>query len=130
MRVSMDCKATVKIGEYSRGAQTRGDNQAFDHAMGCQETYTPFGVVNEDTGQLHLSFGSSAKTSEVIVDSLYAWWGQQAPEARADVGLVQIKVDNGPESSAELRTSRSLARDALGKATAPCAPHPRSAGAR
>jgi hypothetical protein len=33
-------------------------------------------------------------------------------------------------ATAELRTSRSLARDALGKATAPCAPHPRSDGAR
>jgi hypothetical protein len=99
MRVSMDCKATVKIGAYSRGGQTRGDNQALDHDRGCQETYTPFGVVNEDTGELHLSFGSSAKTSEVIVDSLHAWWEQQAPEARADVTLVQIKVDNGPESS-------------------------------
>ena len=26
MRLSMDCKATVKIGDYSRGGKTRGDN--------------------------------------------------------------------------------------------------------
>ena len=31
MRLSMDCKATVKIGDYSRGGRTRGDNQALDH---------------------------------------------------------------------------------------------------
>jgi hypothetical protein len=27
-RLSMDCKATVNIGDYSRGGQTRGDNRA------------------------------------------------------------------------------------------------------
>jgi len=55
MRPSMACKATVNIGDYSRGGQTRGDNQAADHDMGCQDKHTPFGVVNEDSGSLHLS---------------------------------------------------------------------------
>jgi hypothetical protein len=40
LRVRMDCKATVKIGEYSRGGKTSGDNKAADHDMGCQEKYT------------------------------------------------------------------------------------------
>jgi hypothetical protein len=70
----MDCKASVKIGEYSRGGKTRGDNKAADHDMGCTEKYTPFGVVDEDSGQLHIAFGSSAKTSDFIMDSLYDWW--------------------------------------------------------
>ncbi|MQM29732.1 MAG: hypothetical protein CRU78_03950 [Candidatus Accumulibacter phosphatis] len=48
MRVSMDCKATVNIGDYSRGGKTRGDNEAADHDMGCEEKHTPFGVVGED----------------------------------------------------------------------------------
>jgi len=95
----MDCKATVNIGDYSRGGKTRGDNLAVDHDMGCKEKYTPFGIVNEDTGQLHLAFGSSAKTSDFIVDSLYAWWADQLPEEQANCSLVQIKADNGPESS-------------------------------
>ena len=30
-RWSVDGKATVKIGDFSRGGQTRGDNQASDH---------------------------------------------------------------------------------------------------
>ena len=37
LRVSIDCKATINLGEYSRGGQTRGDNQAADHDLGCQE---------------------------------------------------------------------------------------------
>ena len=93
MRLSIDCKATVKIGEYSRGGQTRGDPKAADHDMGCEEKHTPFGVVNEDSGQLHLSFGSSAKTSDFLVDSLYAWWKCQSPEEQARVTDLQIKTD-------------------------------------
>jgi hypothetical protein len=95
----MDCKATVKIGEYSRGGRTRGDTQAADHDMGCDEKYTPFGIVNEDTGELHVSFGSSAKTSDFIMDSLYAWWEHQTPTYRDSITELQIKADNGPESN-------------------------------
>lgn len=98
-RLSIDCKATVKVGDYSRGGRTRGDNQALDHDMGCQEQYTPFGVVNEDTGALYLSFGDSAKTSDFIVDGLQAWWAHQTPAQQDACTLLQIKADNGPESS-------------------------------
>ncbi len=97
--MSMDCKATVKIGEYCRGGKTRGDNQAADHDMGCTETYTPFGVVDEDSGQLHIIFGSSAKTSDFIMDSLYDLWNRMPAEERNDISLLQIKADNGPESN-------------------------------
>ncbi|CDN13107.1 hypothetical protein RintRC_1809 [Richelia intracellularis] len=44
--LSMDCKATVNIGGYSRGAKTRGDNQAEDHDMGSTEKYTPCGIID------------------------------------------------------------------------------------
>jgi len=53
-RLSIDCKATVKIGEYARGGKTRGDHRAADHDMGCEEKYVPFGVIDEDSGRLHL----------------------------------------------------------------------------
>ena len=95
----MDCKATVNIGEYSRGGMTRGDNKAADHDMGCREKYTPFGIVNEDTGELHLTFGSSAKTSDFIVDALHSWWERRSAQERDTVSLLQIKADNGPESN-------------------------------
>jgi hypothetical protein len=41
-RLSIDCKATVNIGDYSRGGKTRGDASAADHDMGCEEKYPPF----------------------------------------------------------------------------------------
>ena len=33
-RLSMDCKATVNLGEFARGGKTRGPNQALDHDCG------------------------------------------------------------------------------------------------
>jgi len=33
----IDGKATVKIGEFSRGGLTRGDHRASAHDMGCKE---------------------------------------------------------------------------------------------
>jgi hypothetical protein len=95
----MDCKATVNIGDYSRGGKTRADNEAADHDMGCDEKYTPLGIVDEDSGQLHVTFGSSAKTSDFIVDSLQAWWLSTPAAEQEKTALIQIKIDNGPESS-------------------------------
>jgi hypothetical protein len=68
-RLSLDSKATVKIGDYSRGGKTRGDNQACDHDRGGSEQYIPCGILEEGTGQLYINFGSSFKTSDFIVDT-------------------------------------------------------------
>jgi hypothetical protein len=59
----MDCKPTVNIGVYSRGGQTRGDNQAADHDTGYEEKYTPFGIVDEDTGAFWKSTGTAPNSS-------------------------------------------------------------------
>ena len=98
-RLSMDCKATVNIGDYSRGGVTRRENRAADHDMGCEEKYTPLGLVDEDSGQLHITFGSLAKTSDFIADSLYQWWDRMPPAEQNEFQLLQIKADNGPESN-------------------------------
>ena len=98
-RLSLDCKATVKLGEFSRSGVTRGENQALDHDFGGDEKYIPFGIVDEDSGQLYLSFGSSFKTSDFIVDELDNWWKALPTEEQNSMELLQLKVDNGPESS-------------------------------
>lgn len=108
----------MKIGPYSRGGKTRGDDRALDHDMGCREKYTPFGIVDEDSGELALSFGSSAKTSDFIVDALAGWWERLPPEEQQGLSRLQIKADNGPESHG--RRTRFLERmvafaDRIGK---------------
>ncbi|BAQ65718.1 mobile element protein [Geminocystis sp. NIES-3709] len=95
----MDCKATVNIGDYSRGGKTRGNNQAQDHDMGEKEKYIPCGIVDEDSGQLYLNFGSSHKTSDFIVDNISMWWENISTREKEEINLIQIKIDNGSESS-------------------------------
>jgi hypothetical protein len=89
----------VNIGDYARGGKTRGDSRAADHDRGCEEKYTPFGIVDEDEGALHLTFGSSFKTSDFVVDSLMDWWKNIPEHEQATTAHIQIKIDNGPESS-------------------------------
>ena len=99
IRLSLDCKATVALGDYSRGGKTRRDIRANDHDMGVKEKYIPCGLVDEDSGELYIEFGSSYKTSDFIVDVLEHWWSRLTPAAQQSVERIQLKVDNGPESS-------------------------------
>jgi len=67
--------------------------------MGAKEKYIPCGIVDEDSGSLYIEFGSSYKTSDFIADVLKSWWQQLSPAAQDAIPLIQLKVDNGPESS-------------------------------
>jgi transposase len=98
-RLSLDCKATVKLGPFSRGGQTRGEYRASAHDFGSLEQYVPGGILDEDTAQLWVTFGSSAKTSDFIVDTLAAWWQRLSAKEQRAIDCVQLKMDTGPESS-------------------------------
>ena len=95
----MDCKAAAKIGNFSGGGKTRGDSEACDHDFGCAEKCIPCGILNENSGELHISFGSSYKTSDFIADTLTEWWNDLDIFEQNSTDLIQIKVDNGTESS-------------------------------
>ncbi len=49
--------------------------------------------------QLYVTFGSSAKTSDFIVDTLAAWWQGLSAQEQGEIDRVQITMDNGSESS-------------------------------
>ena len=55
--------------------------------------------MEEDRAQLHITFGSSYKTSDFIVDTLEAWWAALDEAEQVAMARLQIKMDNGPESS-------------------------------
>jgi hypothetical protein len=97
--LSIDCKATVAIGDLSRGGLTRGDHRACDHDLGLHEKYIPCGIVDEDSARLRITFGSSFKTSDFIVDALEAWWAALEEAEQVAMTQLQIKMDNGSESS-------------------------------
>lgn len=55
--------------------------------------------ADEDTGQRYVTFGSSYKTSDFMVDTLAAWWQGLSVQAQGQIERVQLKMDNGSESS-------------------------------
>jgi len=67
--------------------------------MGCKEQYIPCGIVDEDSAALHITFGSSYKTSDFIVETIEAKWNAMDEQEKAKTSLIQIKMDNGPERS-------------------------------
>lgn len=97
--ISVDCKATVKTGELSRGGMSRSLTKAQDHDMEYTGKYTPFGLLDQGSGQLSILFGESFKTSDFIADGLSQWWADLDPKRKAEAQTIQIKMDNGPESS-------------------------------
>ena len=79
LRISIDGKAKVKVGEFSRGGRSRGSEarKACDHDMQAEAILVPFGILEVDFGQLFVVFGTSRETSDFIVDCLQLWWDER-----------------------------------------------------
>jgi len=97
LRISLDTKATVKIGPFSRGGYNRQSENACDHDFQPEATFTPFGILLPQTGDNHLWFGQSKVTADFMVDRL----SEMVPRWKQCFGLhtLVINADNGPESS-------------------------------
>jgi Rhodopirellula transposase DDE domain len=100
LRISMDTKATVNLGEYSRGGKSRGPKavRALDHDMANKQKLIPGGILEPVSGQSFLFFGDSHKTSDFMVDGLEAWW-EQRKGMLSSISTLVINSDNGPECS-------------------------------
>ncbi len=97
LRLSIDTKAKVSIGNLSRGGKARvlEPLRADDHDHYRQATLVPFGILDVLGHQLSIYFGQSAETSDFIVDCLSAWWQRHQADYR-DVEEWMIDLDNGP----------------------------------
>jgi Rhodopirellula transposase DDE domain len=96
LRLSIDTKAKVKIGNLSREGKDRGleAKQADDHDTQWESVLVPFGILNLETNQLSIYFGQSAETSDFIVDCLEAWW-QEHQGVYSHINQLAIDVDGG-----------------------------------
>jgi hypothetical protein len=88
----------VKIGEFSRGGVARGQEavRAADHDMHPEAVLAPAGILEVDTQQLNLVFGTSRDTSDFVADCLELWWTNRQAAHRG-VRRLLIDLDNGPE---------------------------------
>lgn len=97
LRISMDAKATVKVGPFSRNGKSRTLVKAADHDFKAEATLTPFGIYLPDFGELFLYMTTSKLTSDFIVDALDAFWAA-VRDRFPKVTTLLINADNGPES--------------------------------
>ena len=98
LRISLDTKANVKVGPFSRGGLARGAEavRAADHDMHPDAILAPAGILEIDSGQVNLIFGTSRDTSDFVADALDLWWADRKA-VYPNVRRLLINLDNGPE---------------------------------
>jgi len=96
LRISIDSKAKVKIGNLSRGgkARTLDPKKADDHDTEWSAVLVPFGILNTNNEKLSIYMGQSAETSDFIVDCLSDWWEKNQCQ-RSDFDEWMINLDSG-----------------------------------
>jgi hypothetical protein len=97
LRLSLDAKAGVKVGPFSRKGNNRVKTEACDHDFAPKATVTPYGIFLPQWDELFLYFTTSKVTSDFIVDMLEAWWSVQK-QRFPDVKTLLLNQDNGPEN--------------------------------
>lgn len=97
LRISLDTKATVAIGAFSRGGNNRCGIKALDHDFAPEAKLVPFGMLLPQTGESYLWFTESKVTADFMVDRLEEIWPKLSE--KYGVNKLVINADNGPECS-------------------------------
>ena len=97
IRISIDAKAKMNIGNFSRGGRNRVLTKAEDHDLGVKEKLTPFGFYLPEHDDLFLFFTESYASSDFIVDRLEEIW--PVIQEKYGVNILTINADNGMENS-------------------------------
>ena len=76
LRLSIDTKAKVKMGPFSRRGRARGKSsvRAADHDMAPTTVLTPAGILEVEQNQFNVVFGTSRDTSDFVADAMELWW--------------------------------------------------------
>ncbi len=71
IRISLDCKAVVKIGPFSRGGKNRIEQRASDHDFRPEQTLVPFGVFIPGLCESHFWFSIGPVTADITIELAY-----------------------------------------------------------
>jgi len=95
--LSIDTKATIKVGPFSRGGYNRHGAAAMDHDFEAKTTLKLFGIHAPEIDENYLYFTENNVTADFMMDALEDLW--LSLENRADLHSIVINADNGPENS-------------------------------
>jgi hypothetical protein len=97
LRISIDAKATVKVGPFARGGKSRIPTAAADHDFQPTATVTPVGIFLPSLDELFLYGITSKVTSDCMVDCLERWW-ERVRERFGHISMLVLNLDTGPEN--------------------------------
>ena len=95
--MSIDTKATIKVGPFSRGGYNRQGSKANDHDFEPEATLKLFGIHIPEKDENHLYFTASNATADFMVDALEDLW--LTLEKQNELHTIVINADNGPENN-------------------------------
>jgi len=107
LRLSLDAKATVAVGPFSRKGKSRVATQACDHDFKPEATVTPVGILLPTSAELFIYPVTSQVTSDCLVDCLSRCW-ETIRERFPAVTTLELNLDNGPENHS--RRTQFMAR--------------------
>ncbi len=97
LRLSLDTKARVKVGPFSRGGKSRQNVEALDHDFAPDTVLTPFGIFLPAYAETFLFFAESKVTADFMVDALARLW--PTLKDRFQPHTLVINADCGPENN-------------------------------
>jgi hypothetical protein len=97
LRISLDAKATVKVGPFARGGKSRVSTAAADHDFQPAALVTPVGILLPMLDELFLYGITSKVTSDCLADCIERWW-ETVRLRFAHITMLLINLDNGPEN--------------------------------
>ena len=102
LRISIDNKAKVKVGPFSRGGSSRkaSERRAADHDMATCPLLVPCGILEIVSGQLTIGFGQGTSTSDTVADNLEQWWSDRKA-VQPHIRKLMIDLDNGKYNAIE-----------------------------
>ncbi len=105
--LSLDAKAALSIGPFSRHGKTRVHLCAADHDFKPEEILIPYGIFLPEQAETYLFFTPSKVPADCIVDCLRSFW-QSVRQSFPLVKTLLLNLDNGPENHS--RRTQFMAR--------------------
>ena len=97
IRISIDTKANVNLGPFSRGGYSRQGVKACDHDFNPDTVLKPFGIYLPAFDQNYFYFTNSYVTPDFMIDALEDLW--PIIKDRFNPHTIAINSDNGPENN-------------------------------
>lgn len=96
LRISIDTKANVNVGPFSRGGYSRQGVRSCDHDFKPDTVLKPFGIFLPALNETYLYFTESNVTADFMVDALEDLW--PIVKEKFNPHTIVINTDNGPEN--------------------------------